>query len=150
MTEEQTVCEAIRLAIRREQEAYNFLMAMNGCVKSPGIRFLLEDLAREELEHKDKLELELMKLGDVVRSEEIQGEAQNPYYIETDECVDMDYAELLRFCMGKEDISFRLYITLSTQVHQEQTREVFIALAEEELRHKLRLEAEYSRLPERE
>ncbi len=148
MTERQTIGEGIRLAVRSEQQAYDFLMAMRGCVKSASIRLLLEDLAGEELEHKEKLELELMKLGEVVYSQEIQGQAQNPYYIESDECADMDYAELLRFCIGKEDVSFRLYIDLSTQVHDEQAREVFIALAEEEVRHKLRLETEYSRLLE--
>lgn len=147
MTEQQTIYEAIRLAIRREQEAYSFLMAMSDCAKLPGIKSLLEDLASEELEHKDKLELELMKLGEVVPSEQTQGEAQNPYYIEADECADMDYADLLRLCMEKEDISFRLYLDLATQTHREQTREVFIALAEEELRHKLRFEAEYEKLP---
>ena len=147
MTEQQTIYEAIRLAIRREQDAYSFLMAMSGCVKSPGMKFLLEDLAKEEVEHENKLELELMKLGEVVRSNQEQTETQNPYYVEAGECADMDYADLLRLCMEKEDISFRLYIDLSNQMHQEQTREVFISLAEEELRHKLRFEAEYEKLP---
>jgi rubrerythrin len=147
MPEQQTISQIIRLAIRREQEAYNFLMAMGECVKSPGMKYMFEDLAKEELEHKDKLELELMKLGDVVQPQESQTETENPYYIDSDESAAMDFADLLRLCIGKEDISVRFYIDLAAQVHQEESRDTLLALAEEELRHKLRFEAEYEKLP---
>lgn len=149
MTEQQTIGRIIRLAIRREQEAYNFLMAMSECVESPGIKYMFKDLAKEELEHKDKLELELIKLGEVVQPQTSQTETENPYYIESDECATMDYTDLLRLCIEKEDISFRFYINMAVQLNQEESRDTLLALAEEELRHKLRFEAEYEKLPRR-
>ncbi len=149
MTEQQTIGRIIRLAIRREQEAYNFLMAMSECVESPGIKYMFKDLAKEELEHKDKLELELIKLGEVVQPQTSQTETENPYYIESDESATMDFADLLRLCIEKEDISFRFYINMAVQLNQEESRDTLLALAEEELRHKLRFEAEYEKLPRR-
>jgi rubrerythrin len=148
MTQEQTICDAIRLAVRREEQAYSFLTAMSRCVQQAAVKSVLEDFARQELEHKDKLELELMKLGEVVPSGQTQEESNNPYYIEAEECTKMDYSELLRFCIEKEDISFRLYIDLASQMQRPLNKEVFIALAEEELRHKLRFEAMYDALLE--
>jgi rubrerythrin len=122
-------------------------MAMSRVVESPGIRYMLEDLAREELEHKEKLELELMKLSEVVRSDEASKLIEELYYIESDELAQMDYVDMLRLCIEKEDISFRLYINLATQVRREESRDTLLALAEQELRHKLRFEAEYEKLP---
>ncbi len=147
MTEQQTIGQIIRLAIQREREAYNFLMAMSECVESPGIKYMFRDLAKEEVGHKDKLELELMKLGQVVQPQDSQAETENPYYVESDECASMDYADLLRLCIEKEDISFRFYINMAIQMNQEQSRDIMLALAEEELRHKLRFEAELEKLP---
>jgi rubrerythrin len=147
MTEQQTISQIIRLAIRREQEAYNFLMAVSECVESAGLKYMLRDLAKEELGHKDKLEMELMKLGEVVQQQDSQTEAENPYYIESDECATMDYADLLSLCIEKEDISFRFYIEMAVQVSREESRDTLLALAEQELRHKLRFEAEYEKLP---
>jgi rubrerythrin len=148
MPEQQTIGQIIRLAVLREQEAYSFLMAVSECVESADIKYILQDLAKEELEHKDKLELELMKLGEVYRSEEMQAEDENPYYIEADQFTGMDYADLLKLCIEKEDISFRLYINMAVQVRQRESRDIFLALAEEELRHKLRFETEYNKLSE--
>ena len=147
MTEQQTVGQIIRLAIQRERYAYSFLMAMCDCVKSPGIKYMFRDLAKEELKHKDKLELELMKIGEVIRPQDSQTETENPYYIESDECATMDYADLLKLCIEKEDISFRFYVNLTAQVNQEHSKDVLLALAEQELRHKLRFEDELEKLP---
>ena len=144
MTKQQTIHEIIKLAIRREEEAHNFLLAISACAESPEIKSMLESMAKEELEHKEKLELELMKLGEVVHIGQIPQGSENPYYFESEECSDMDYGDLLRLAIEKEDISFHLYMNLASQMHQQKTRDIFTALAEEELRHKLRFEDEYN------
>ena len=48
--------------------------------------------------------------------------------------------------MEKEEASFRTYVNLVGQSQDEQSREVLLALAEEEVKHKLRFEAEYDML----
>ena len=149
MPEQKTVCEVIRLAIQREQEAYSFFMAMSKIVKSVGIESMFKELAEEELEHRNKLELELMKLGEVVGKDDAVKDTEDLYNIEADEVAQMDYADMLQLCMGKEDISFRFYLNLAAQVHSEESKEALLALAEEELRHKIRFESEYERLTQR-
>ena len=55
--------EVLELAIHREVEAYHFYMAVAQRVDNPEMRQVLEDFAEEELEHKAKLELEVLKIG---------------------------------------------------------------------------------------
>ena len=146
MPEQQTTCDVIRLAIQREEEAYSFFMAMSKAIKSLGIASMFKDLAKEELEHKEKLKLELMKLGEVVREDKPSKLMEDLFYIEADEFEQIDYADMLRLCIEKEDISFRLYLNLASQIHNEDSREALLAMAEEELRHKIRFENEYAKL----
>ncbi|MFA5784765.1 MAG: ferritin family protein [Phycisphaerae bacterium] len=143
---EQTKEQIIRFAIRREQEAYKFILAIREVAKFPGIKFLLEDMAKEELEHKEKLELELIKLGEVVPEDDL---SQTAYKIESDEIAEMDYADLLVLGMEKEDISFRMYIDLALKAGNTESRDAFLAIAEQELRHKIRFEIEYEKLPQK-
>jgi ferritin len=147
MPEQQTICDVIKLGIKREEDAYSFYMAMSNAVTSIGLASMFKELAKEELGHRDKLNLELMKLGYVVKPGEAVKPVEDLYYVESEQFVKMDYADLLGLCIEKEDISFRLYMDLATQIHDEDSREALLAMAEEEMRHKLRFETEYEKLP---
>lgn len=140
--------EIFTFAIARELEAYNFYLALAERVKDSGIRQLFEDLAKEELEHKAKLELEMMKIGEPVLV--VDGEvrdSKHTYIISNeDSLLDMDYKDMLMLGMEKEEASFRTYINLLPTVHDEESREVLLAIAEEEVKHKLRFELEYDML----
>jgi rubrerythrin len=48
--------------------------------------------------------------------------------------------------MEKEEASFRIFVNMIPNVHDEQSRELLLALAEEEVKHKLRFETEYNNL----
>ncbi|MHC4240587.1 MAG: ferritin family protein, partial [Planctomycetota bacterium] len=61
--------EVLEFAIARELEAYHFYLALAERVDSAEMRTVFEDLAKEELDHKAKLELEIMKMGEVVPAE---------------------------------------------------------------------------------
>ena len=60
--------------------------------------------------------------------------------------IDMDYKDMLIMTMQKEEASFRLYVDLAARVTSEDAYETFLALAEEEVKHKLRFEMEYDNL----
>ena len=139
--------EIIEFAIARELEAYHFFLALAEKVASPHIRAVLHDLANEELEHKEKLRLELMKMGKVVPDTPKTTIPPHDYVIsDTDEQLNMDYRDVLLLGMEKEEASFRTYVSLIPRVHDEGSREVLLALAEEEVRHKLRFQTEYDAL----
>ena len=143
-----SVEEILEYAISREVEAYYFCLALAGRVDTPKMRQVFEDMAAEELEHKAKLELEMMKIGKTLPDQQMpSGRPESDYIIsDSDEPLDMDYTDMLLLGMEKEEAAFRLYVNLIPKVHDEKSREVLLALAQEEVRHKLRYETEYDML----
>lgn len=139
--------EILEFAISRELEAYHFYMALAGRVESGEMRKVFEDLADEELEHKAKLELEVMKTGKTVTLERKPAWSESNYIISDDpSLLDIEYKDMLLLGMEKEEASFRTYVNLVPNVKDEESREVLLALAEEEVKHKLRFEIEYDML----
>jgi rubrerythrin len=139
--------EILEFAIAKEVEAYHFYRALAGRVDDPKIRKVFEDFAQEELEHKAKLELEIMKLGMTISTELKEGRAADGYILINGSAVlDMDYKDALLLAIEKEDAAFRIYVKLVGTVVDEQLREVLLSLAQEEVKHKLRFEAEYDAL----
>ena len=55
----------------------------------------------------------------------------------------MDYQEALILAMKKEKASFRLYNDLAATTDDADLRSLLLGLAQEEAKHKLRLEVEY-------
>jgi len=147
MVENSSVDEILEFAISREIEAYEFYMALASRVESPQKREVFEELAEEESEHKAKLELELMKTGKTTPvREEPTGPAKDHIISNTDSLFDMDYKDILLLGMEKEEASFRTYVNLLQNVREQESQEVLLAIAEEEVKHKLRFETEYDLL----
>jgi rubrerythrin len=139
--------EILEFAIAREVEAHNFYMALAERVQSPEIAKVFEELAKEELEHKAKLELEVIKTGKTLSPTEKVTIPDHEYIIsDVDSALDMDYKDVLMLGMEKEEAAFRTYVNLIASVHDEESQEVLMALAEEEVKHKLRFETEYDLL----
>ncbi len=136
--------EILELAIAREVDANRFYLSLAGRITNPEMRKIFEDLAAEELEHKAKLELEVMKEGRVVSPEHETGGLLEKGAEELGQGrIDMSYKEMLVVAMKKEETSFRLYVDLAGRITDPNSRETLLALAEEEAKHKLRFEVEY-------
>lgn len=136
--------EVLEFAISREIEAYHFFLALARRVDTERMREVFESLAAEELEHKEKLELEILKSGVVISTDIQPPRPDSDYIISNDPSqLDIDYKDMLMLGMEKEEASFRTYVNLLPQVHDEQTRETLMKLAEEEIKHKIRFESEY-------
>jgi rubrerythrin len=147
MAEPQCVDEILQLAIEKEIEAYNFYLALANRVADQRIREEFEALAQEELEHKAKLELEVMKTGKTIAVEQNPARPERSYIVSNDPSpLDMDYKDMLMLGMEKEEAAFRTYVNLAASVKDEKSREVLLAIAEEEVRHKLRFQTEYDTL----
>lgn len=137
--------EILEFAISREVEAYYFFLALAGRVEDPKMRQVFEDLAAEELEHKAKLELEILKTGKTLTEKQIPpGRPESEYIMsDSDLPLDIDYTDMLLLCIQKEEAAFRMFVNLIPSVNDEESREVLLALAEEEIRHKIRFQDEY-------
>jgi rubrerythrin len=143
MENTQPDIEVLELAIARELDAYKTYMAMSERVADSQMKEVLESLAKEELDHKARLELELMKLGVVVSSAEHAD--KKPAEDEFDEDVlEMDYKDMLLFAIRKERRSLRLYIDLAAVSKDKASREMLVSLAEDEAMHEARFEVEYN------
>ncbi len=139
--------QALEFAIGKEVEAHYFYMALADRVDNPKMRREIENLAEEELEHKAKLELEVMKLGLTVATELKPGRSGDGYILsDRAGLLDMEYKDMLLLAIAKEDAAFTLYVNLAGNAADEESREMLLALAQEEVRHKLRFEAEYDAL----
>ena len=144
MIEPDDYYEVLELAIAKEVEAYNFYLALADRVKDRQISKAFKDLAKEELEHKAKLELEVMKTGRTIAVEQKLLRPEREYILsDNDSPLDMDYKDMLLLGIEKEEAAFRTYVNLVASVMDEESREVLLAIAEEEVKHKLRFETEY-------
>jgi len=144
MAEPESDDEILQLAIDKEVEAYNFYLALANRVADQRISVAFEELAKEELEHKAKLELEVMKTGKTIAVEQNPARPERSYIVSNDpSLLDMDYKDMLMLGMEKEEAAFRTYVNLAASVSDEKSREVLLALAEEEVKHKLRFQIEY-------
>jgi len=139
-----SVDEILEFAIAREVEANQFYMDLARRLESPAMRELVLEFAKEELEHKAKLELEVMKEGIVVTATEKVAEFKIADYMSDVELSDdMSYKDLLIFAVKKEMRSLRLYIDLAAIIENTDSRETLLSLAVEEAKHEARFEIEY-------
>lgn len=147
MVEFNSDYEILQYAIAMEVEAYEFYLVLAGRVEDQRIRRAFEDLAEEELEHKARLEMELMKIGKTVIPHQEPARPEEDYILSDSRTpLDMDYKDMLMLGMEKETASFRSYVNWVANAHNEEHREMLLALAEEEVKHKIRFETEYDLL----
>jgi rubrerythrin len=152
MADTDSVEGILYYAISGEVEANVFYNLLSQYVDDPQIRAICSDLAGEELEHKARLELEIMKLGRVARPFSFNrrdGKALSKpldYMLGMAKVMQLDLPKLVLLAMEKEKTAFRFYIDFLPKVQDDECRNVLAELAEEEARHKIRFELEYDRL----
>ncbi len=139
----ESVEDILDFAIGNEEKAFSFYMGLSGKMKNPRMQKVFEDFAREEKKHKDKLVA--VKEGKLIVSdqEKITDLKISDYLVDVEEKPEMNYQEALILAMKKEKKAFRLYLDLSEATENENAKNIFKVLAQEEAKHKLRLEIEY-------
>jgi len=147
MGEMSTVGEVIALAITREIQAVEFYTGLADRAVNPAMKSMFESLGYEELRHKARLELEMMKEGLVATTIGRLFEVDTPDdAAEAEVDPDIEYKGTLALAIQKERRSFRFYVGLAGVVAEEHMHEVLLELAEEESRHLVKFEMEYNRL----
>jgi rubrerythrin len=147
MSEIGSIGEVLELAIIREVQAADFYTALGNRAVDSALKSVLEQLVNIELEHKARLELEMMKEGIVVKPVDDSVDFGLPDYSqELDLAPDAGVADALVVGMEKERRAFRFYVDFAGIVHEEGLHGMLLELAEEEARHLIWLETEYNRL----
>jgi len=138
-----SVDEVLDFAIKGEEEAHGFYMDLAQNAERGAMRKVFEDFAREELGHKKKLQG--IKTGTLERGEgkTVTDLKIGDYLVDIEPHPGMDYQEALIVAMKKEKAAFKLYTDLAAAVDNESLSAIFLDLAQEEAKHKLRFEIEY-------
>lgn len=104
---------------------------------------VFEQFATEELGH--QMKLEAVKAGEfeLNAADEPPGLSSAEYIVDVKPAPDMSYVDALVLAMKKEKAAYRLYIDLAAAGISEELTDMFLALATEEAKHKLRFELEY-------
>ncbi len=134
----------IDYAVKREEETHDFYKKWADRL-SGGMKQVLLGFAEEEIKHKEKLlEIKSGKV-DVTKppKEEIVDLKIADYLADVELRDDITYQEALIVAMKIEKASFRLYKELALRVEDENLKNVFLNLAQEEAKHKLWFETEY-------
>jgi rubrerythrin len=112
--------------------------------KNDEIKKIFLEYAEEEMGHRKKLE-------DVLEGEDaLEGNGSttvdmklSDYTVPVKLGESPSYQDILLFAMQQEKQAFRLYTDLATRVDKAEFKALFLALAQEEAKHKLRFEVEY-------
>jgi len=143
MQQWHSIDEVLDFAIGEEKAAAEFYSRLADQSKTPGMRQVFAGFAQEEMAHKAKLEA--IQAGGTLRpaDRQVADLKMAEYVVDVAPSPDMNYQGALILAMKKEKAAFRLYTDLAASADDEKVKGTFLALAQEEARHKLKFEVEY-------
>jgi len=143
MNEFTNINDILDFAIQNEQNAVEFYNELAKTARTDDMRNTFEQFAQEEIGHKARLikikeegifNLPMAKVTDLKIAD---------YVVIAESKAEMTYEQALVLAMKKEKAAFKLYLKLSEKAPSEALKKLFLGLAQEESRHKLRFELEY-------
>jgi rubrerythrin len=138
-----SIDEILDFAINAEQEAVDFYTNLSARSKNEEMKKVFVEFAGEEMKHKMKL-LEVKENRSYRMPEgKVRDLKISDYVVDVKPTSTMDYPDALVLAMKKEKDAFRLYLMLSEETTDPAMKNLFLSLAQEESRHKLRFELEY-------
>ena len=139
--------EILKNAIRMEEQSYSLYKMAQGKVKYESSKKFLEELAQEELTHKEKLKTILddkKRMPDLgFKVEKVQNLKIVDIMKDVTISEDADYQKILVFAAKREKSTYDYYKSLALGLEETEIGKLFNRLAEEELIHKNKLEREY-------
>lgn len=135
--------EILDFAMKSEQDAVDFYTSLAEKMQNAEMKAVFLQFAKEEVGHKARLQkikdeqifdMEVVKINDLKISD---------YVVSAQPTEDMEYRDALVLAMKREKAAFKLYTKLSERTDNPELKKVFMALAVEESKHKLRFELEY-------
>jgi len=145
----KTFAEVISFAVMREEEAYAFYLDLAQKATDPFVQQIFKEFANEELKHKNMLldidlsGVEKMFLSIMEKREDVNF-AEHFQTIEPEP--DLNFKEALILAMKREEKSCDLYSLLAELSDNDDLSLLFVSIAREEERHKLRIEKTYKEI----
>lgn len=138
-----SVEQILDFAIDQEQQAVDFYNSLAETAKTKDMKEIFKSFAKEEIGHKAKLTKFKNEGFEGWSNERVADLRISDYVVKTEPSPDMDYKDALILAMKREKSAFKLYTKMAERAPNENIRELFSSLANEESKHKLRFEMEY-------
>jgi rubrerythrin len=135
--------DILDFAIENEQKAVDFYTQLAKSARTDDMRETFEQFAKEEIGHKARLSKIKEEGIFSLPSEKVADLKIADYVVRTESTDQMTYEQALVLAMKREKAAFKLYMKLSEQAPSGEYKQLFLGLAQEESRHKLRFELEY-------
>jgi len=142
-----TLKSALKLALTMEEQSIKIYSSAQNRVQKPVSKVFLKELVKEEKKHKNMI-LEAMR--DPKKVKEIGSlETEIPdlkvvdYLMDVPLSPDVGYQQILIYAGKREKATHDFYMELAKKYERKQIGKMFAKLAQEELKHKHRLEREY-------
>lgn len=143
MKEFNSTEDILNFAIDSEQQAVDFYTELAKNAKTDDMREVFQQFAKEEVRHKTRLtSIKETKVFEVSH-EKIADLKLSDYLVPVKATPEMTYQEALILAMKREKAAYKLYNNLAAKAPSDELRKVFLSLAQEEAKHKLRFEVEY-------
>jgi rubrerythrin len=140
-----SIDDIMQYAIDKEIEAAQFYEEAAKNIKLAGAQTVLNEYAAEERKHEQILK-DLKANKDRIKEykfEKIQDIKRSDFLVEMEYRPDMDYVDLMRLAMKREEKASKLYSSLAESADNPEYATFFKALAQEESKHKNELETMY-------
>jgi rubrerythrin len=139
------LCSLVDTAIAREEDAYRFYTELGERVSDPAAREAIRWVAGEEVRHKEFLVR--YRAGEfgaaALRLSEVVATRIAEHMAEPERAPQMSSAEVFLTAAHRELRSHRFYTELAGQHAAGEAREILLKMANEELRHKEKMEYLY-------
>jgi rubrerythrin len=139
----ETFQAAIDFAKEKENAAIHFYESARQVTKNPGSGVMFGEMADEERRHLKFLEELKEEQIETFPREKIQDLKISQFTEDVPFSPDLDYRQILIVAMKKEEQAQRMYSDLAAMTTDAAVARLFQVLAEEEAKHKLKLESEY-------
>lgn len=138
-----SIDDILDFAINEEQMAVDFYSELADNAKTDDMRLVFTEFAEEEIHHKMRL-LKIKEEGFyTLEKEKVIDLKISDYVVNVKPSTNMTYEEALILAMKKEKAAFKLYNALAERAPNAALKDIFLGLAQEESKHKLRFEVEY-------
>ncbi len=135
--------EILDFAIQAEQGAVNLYTGLSETATVKEMKIVFMDFAKEEMVHKARL-LKIKEEGIIdLPNEKVNDLKISDYTGDVVQSDNMDYQQALVLAMSQEKAAFKLYSKLAERSPNKEYQNLFLSLAQEEAKHKLRFELEY-------
>ena len=136
----QSFEEIMSYALDKEKEAAAFYEEASKQEKFSGAKETFQSFAKEEKKHQHMLENFSEENIEYYKIEKIPDLKRSDYLVDMEYEPGMGYSDILRLAMKREEKAVKFYTDYSEKAEKKEHEKLFQILAQEESKHKLKLE----------